>query len=93
MATTCWYILGCAVSKEGGAVNKKGGVVNNTPADRLVRVLYLATRLVRDGDLLCDLLCVEKMCRMGDTDCSATIECSTFSMVILGTVRWLSTAS
>ncbi len=35
---------------------------------------------------------VEKMCRMGDTDCSATIECSTFSMVILGTVRWLTTA-
>jgi hypothetical protein len=35
---------------------------------------------------------VEKMYRMGDTDYSATIECSTFSMVILGTVRWLSTA-
>jgi hypothetical protein len=36
---------------------------------------------------------VEKMCRMGDTDCSATMECSTFSIVIFGTARWLSTAS
>jgi hypothetical protein len=30
MATTCRYILGGAVGKNGGAVNKKGGVVNNT---------------------------------------------------------------